>query len=162
MNSWNKRTREVAFLLNPAFCGRLLYSAINAYGKKTHRAFPFPLVYLVLPLVLHKETRANINSRTQLHLWVQQHPQLLIGFSQRATELIPITNEAVELLLQTGKLVLTPNAELEVSPTSRRLSQNQYVDSEISECISKSEHVARWFAAAGKVENVYIELGVRP
>ena len=30
MNSWNKRTREVAYLLNPAFCGRMLYSAINA------------------------------------------------------------------------------------------------------------------------------------
>ena len=30
MNSWNKRTREVAHLLNPAFCGRMLYSAINA------------------------------------------------------------------------------------------------------------------------------------
>lgn len=113
MNSWNKRTREVAYLLNPAFCGRMLYSAINAYSIKTKRAFPFPLVYLVLPLVLHKETRANINSRTQLHLWVQQHPQLLIDFPQRTTELIPITNEAVELLLQTGKLVLTPNAELE-------------------------------------------------
>ena len=90
MNSWNKRTREVAYLLNPAFCGRMLYSAINAYSIKTKRAFPFPLVYLVLPLVLHKETRANINSRTQLHLWVQQHPQLLIDFPQRTTELIPI------------------------------------------------------------------------
>ena len=46
MNSWNKRTREVAYLLNPAFCGRMLYSAINAYSIKTKRAFPFPLVYL--------------------------------------------------------------------------------------------------------------------
>lgn len=46
MNSWNKRTREVAHLLNPAFCGRMLYSAINAYSIKTKRAFPFPLVYL--------------------------------------------------------------------------------------------------------------------
>lgn len=162
MNSWNKRTREVAYLLNPAFCGRMLYSAINAYSIKTKRAFPFPLIYLVLPLVLHKETRANINSRTQLHLWVQQHPQLLIDFPQRTTELIPITNEAVELLLQTGKLVLTPNAELEVSPTSRSLSKTKYVDSEIAECLLKCEHIARWFATAGKVENIYIELGVRP
>lgn len=59
MNSWNKRTREVAYLLNPAFCGRMLYSAINAYSIKTKRAFPFPLVYLVLPLVLHKENKSE-------------------------------------------------------------------------------------------------------
>ena len=63
---------------------------------------------------------------------------------------------------QTGKLVLTPNAELEVSPTSRSLSKTKYVDSEIAECLLKCEHIARWFATAGKVENIYIELGVRP
>ncbi|WP_442969853.1 three component ABC system middle component [Roseburia sp. AM23-20] len=50
------RTHEVAFLLNPAFCGRILYSTIRTYNEKTNRAFPFPLIYLVLPLVLHKET----------------------------------------------------------------------------------------------------------
>lgn len=74
VNSWNKRTREVAYLFNPAFCGRMLYSAIKVYGIKTKRAFPFPLVYLVLLLVLHKETRANINSRTQLHLFLTTKP----------------------------------------------------------------------------------------
>lgn len=162
MNSWNERAHEVAYLLNPSFCGRLLYSTIKIYCAGTQRAFPFPLVYLVLPLVLHKETRENINSRKQLHLWVQQYPQLLIDFPQRATELIPITNEAIELLLQTGKIVLTPNAELETSPTSRSLSKTKYVDSEIKECLLKCEHIAKWFEAAGKVENVYIELGVRP
>lgn len=61
MNSWNKRTREVAHLLNPAFCGRMLYSAINAYSIKTKRAFPFPLVYLVLPLVFLLCVRHEVN-----------------------------------------------------------------------------------------------------
>ena len=54
MKSWNMRTHEVAFLLNPAFCGRVLYSTIKTYNDKTCRAFPFPLSYLILPLVLHK------------------------------------------------------------------------------------------------------------
>lgn len=162
MNSWNERAHEVAYLLNPSFCGRMLYSTIRTYCASTQRAFPFPLVYLILPLVLHKETRESIDSRKQLHLWVQQYPQLLIDFSQRTTDLIPITNEAIEFLLQTEKLVLTPNAELETSPTSCNLSKTRYIDSEIKECLQKCEHVAKWFAAAGKVENVYIELGVRP
>ena len=142
MNSWNMRTHEVAFLLNPAFCGRVLYSTIKTYNDKTCRAFPFPLIYLILPLVLHKETRININSRTQLQLWIQRYPQLLIDFPQRARELVPITNESVEFLLQTGKI--------------------KFVDDEISECLKKGEHIAKWFATAGKVETIYIELGVRP
>lgn len=162
MKSWNMRSHEVAFLLNPAFCGRVLYSTIKTYNEKTSRAFPFPLIYLVLPLVLHKETRIHINSRTQLQLWVQRYPQLLIDFPQRARELIPITNESVEFLLQTGKILLTPNGELEISSTSKTLSKTKFVDDEISECLKKAEHIAKWFAAAGKVETIYIELGVRP
>lgn len=162
MKNWNLRTHEVAFLLNPAFCGRVLYSTIKTYNEKANRALPFPLIYLVLPLVLHKETRANINSRTQLQLWVQRYPQLLIDFPKRARELVPITNESVEFLLQTGNIILTPNGELEISPTLRSLSKTKFVDDEISECLKKGEHIAKWFVAAGKAETIYIELGVRP
>lgn len=156
------RTHEIAFLLNPAFCGRVLYSTIKTYNKKTSRAFPFPLVYLVLPLVLHKETRIKINSRTQLQIWIKLYSHLLIDFPERARSLISITNESVEFLLQTGKILLTANGELEISPASRALSKTKYVDDEISECLTKGEHIARWFATAGKVETIYIELGVRP
>lgn len=156
------RTHEVAFLFNPAFCGRIIYATIKTYNEKAKRAFPFPLVFLILPLVLHRETRNNINSRTQLLLWVQKYPQLLIGFPQRARELVPITNEAVEFLLQTGKIYLTPSGELEVSPGTRALSKTKFVDDEIIECIKKGEHVAKWFATAGKTETIYIELGVKP
>ena len=159
MKNWNLRTHEVAFLLNPAFCGRVLYSTIKTYNEKANRALPFPLIYLVLPLVLHKETRANINSRTQLQLWVQRYPQLLIDFPKRARELVPITNE---FLLQTGNIILTPNGELEISPTLKSLSKTKFVDDEISECLKKGEHIAKWFVAAGKAETIYIELGVRP
>lgn len=162
MKSWNMRTHEVAFLLNPAFCGRVLYSTIKTYTEKTSRAFPFPLIYLILPLVLHKETRGEINSRIQFHLWVQQNPHLLVDFPKRSRDLIPITNESVEFLLQTGKILLTANGELDISPTSKTLSKTKYVDDEISECLTKGEHIARWFATAGKVETIYIGLGVRP
>lgn len=162
VRSWNMRAHEVAFLLNPAFCGRILYSTIRIYSEKTSRAFPFPLIYLVLPLVLHKETRNLINSKTQLQLWIQNYPHLLIDFPQRAKNLVTITNEAVEFLLQTGNVMLTENGELEISPVSRALSKTKFVDDEISECLKKSEHIARWFATAGKVETIYIEFGVRP
>ena len=97
-----------------------------------------------------------------MQLWVQRYPQLLIDLPQRTRELVPITNESVEFLLQTGKILLTPNGELEVSSASKTLSKTKYVDDEVSECLKKGEHVAKWFATAGKVETIYIELGVRP
>lgn len=162
MKKWSMRAHEVAYLLNPAFCGRILYSTIKTYNQTAKRSFPFPLIYLVLPLVLHRETRTKISSRTQLLLWVQKYPQLLIDFPQRARELVPITNEAIEFLFQTRKIMLTPNGDLEISPTSKNLSKTKYTDSEISDCLNKSEHIAKWFALAGKTETIYIELRVRP
>ncbi len=126
VNKWDMRTHEVAYLLNPAFCGRILYSTIKkTYNEILNRAFPFPLIYLVLPLVLHKQTRINISSRTQLLVWVQKYSQLLIDFPRRTRELVPISNEAIEFLLQTGKIVLTPNGELEIVPHFSHSEQNK-------------------------------------
>ena len=162
MNGWNERSREIAYLLNPAFCGRLLYSTISSYRTIAQHAFPFPLTYLILPLVLHKETRLSISSRKQLHVWVQQNPQLLMLFPKRAKALVQTTNEALELLLQTKAVELTTNAELDATLSPHGLSKTKYVDHEVQECLSKCEHIAKWFARAGSVENIYIELGVRP
>lgn len=162
MKKWNERTKEVAYLLNPAFCGRILYVAIREYENKTNRAIPFPLIYLILPLVLHKATRDKVDSRTKLWRWTQEHPQLLIDFSYRAKDLISITNEALELLLQSNMVHLNLNGELEYSKIEKAFSKTKYTDEEIIDCLKKSEHIARWFAAAGKTENIYVCLGVRP
>lgn len=162
MNNWSYRSKEIAYLLNPAFCGRLIYATIKQYNITSNKAMPFPLVYLILPLVLHKNTREHISSRTKLLIWVQQYPELLISFSQRTKELVEITNEAIEFLLQTNVLLMNDQAELEVNSTSKTLSKYKFVDDEIKECLSKSEHIGKWFANTGKVENIYIGLGVRP
>lgn len=162
MKQWDKRSNEIAFLLNPAFCGRLLYSTINKYNKEAKRPFPIALTYLVLPLLLHKRTRDTIDSRTQMLIWIQRNERLLVNYSERAKQLVPITNEALELLLQSGCIRLTATADLEVNPTIRALSRTRFADNEIKACLSKSEQLAKWFAGAGKTETIFISLGVRP
>lgn len=162
MREWKMRTKEVAYLLNPAFCGRILYGAVKKYNEISNRAFPFPLIYLVLPLVLHKNTRRLIDSRTAMLVWAQKYPELFIGFAQRASDLVEITNEAVELLLQSELLQLTIESGLQVNKTIRVMSRTRFVDDEIKECVNKSEHVGKWFAVAGNTETIYISLGVRP
>lgn len=111
---------------------------------------------------MHRKTREKISSRTKLLNWIQQNPDLLIGFAQRTSNLIEITNEAIELLLQTGIIKVTNNAELEVNSMIKGLSKTKFVDDEIKDCLKKSEHVGKWFANTGKVETIYIGLGVRP
>ncbi|HAA9139771.1 TPA: hypothetical protein LEN89_002612 [Listeria monocytogenes] len=162
MKAWSNRSNEVAYLLNPAFCGRILYTTIKKYNEESKRSLPFPLVYLILPLILHKVTREKISSRTKLLAWVHKNPELLIDFSDRANDLVKITNEAIELLLQTKTIVLTEEAGLEINNTIRGLKKSKFTDDEISKCLNKSEHVAKWFASSGKVETIFISLGVRP
>lgn len=162
MREWKMRTKEVAYLLNPAFCGRILYGTVKKYNEISNRLFPFPLIYLVLPLVLHKNTRRAINSRTAMLVWIQKYPELLIGFAERASDLVEITNEAVELLLQSELLQLTNEAGLQVNKTKKAMSKTRFIDAEIKECINKSEQVGKWFAMAGNMETIYISLGVRP
>jgi len=162
VKNWGARTKEVAYLLNPAFCARLIYSAVNAYNAEAQRKMPFPLVYLILPLLLHKRTREKINSRTQMLIWIQSNESLLVNFAERAKQLVQITNEAIELLLQSKLLTMDGTAELEVSRTQKALSETKLADDEVKACIAKSKHIAKWFVKAGKVETIYIGLGVRP
>lgn len=162
MRSWKNRSEEVKNLLNPAFCGRILYASVSEYLKKTNCDFPLPLLYLILPLVLPSKIRTEINSRAQFANWIQGHQELLFDFSKRTKDLIEITNESVEFMMQTGYLRLTDNGNITKVLMAGNLSKNKYIDSEVKECLSKAEHVGRWFAGAGKVETIYICLGVRP
>ena len=162
MREWKMRSKEVAYLLNPAFCGRILYGTVKKYNEISNRSFPFPLIYLVLPLVLHKNTRTVINSRTAMLVWTQKYPELLIGFAERASDLVEITNEAIELLLQSELIQLTNEAGVQVNKAIKAMSKTRFVDDEIKECINKSEHVGKWFAMVGSMETIYISLGVRP
>lgn len=162
MNGWNNRAKEVAYLLNPAFCGRIIYNTVKVYNDETKRAMPFPLIYMILPLVLHRKTRERIQGVTQMQIWIKRNPELLIGFAQRTKSLVEITNEAIEFLLQSGVININNNAELASAITRRSLSKTKHVNDEIKECISKSSCVAKWFAKAGTIENIYISWGIRP
>jgi len=162
VKNWGSRTREVAHLLNPAFCARLLYGTISTYNIETQHGFPFPLIYLILPLLLHKHTREKISSRTQLLVWIQRNEKLLVTFAERAKQLVPITNEALEWLMQCEIIIIGTAAELEVVHAKQSLSKTAFADDEMKSCINKSEHVAKWFAKAGKVETIFYGLGVRP
>lgn len=164
MRTWIERPNEIKYLLNPAFCGCVIIQAISDYQRVSKRSFPFPLVYLTLPLVLHENTRISISSRTKMELanWVQKNPELFVSFPKRARDYVTITNEAVEWLMLTGFLKLTESGELEKVIGTKSLGAGRSTYPETKECLQKAGQIGRWFANAGKVETIYIILGVRP
>jgi len=162
MVSWQERPSEVSYLLNPAFCGRIIYNTISEYYSSSEKPFPLALMYLILPLVLHKNTRELINSRTAFTNWIQNNPKVLIGFPRRAREMVTITNEAIEYLLQSKYICIDTNGEFIINVEQKKMSKTKFTDHEVKECINKAGHIGKWFASTGKVENIYISLGVRP
>ena len=162
MRAWDKRVPEIAYLLNPPFCARIMLSAIRAYVLESERSMPFPLVYLILPLVLHKETRKQINSVSRMSSWIKSHPEALLGFSERAKGLIRITNEAYEYLAASGLIEMNGNAELAPKMAKKSLSETKFTEGDVNECIGKAKHVGKWFARSGNVETIYICWGIRP
>lgn len=158
---WERRPIEIASLLNPAFCGETIRRCIDTYQQVGSQPFPFPLVYLILPIVLHKKTRGNIVSQRQLHVWLQSHEDVKIGFADRTRQLLPITQEALLFLLQVGAIELDEQARISVISYRRHIPPSQQ-EGEISNCYKTADVIGRWFARVGSVTTIYALWGVRP
>lgn len=162
MKKWRSRPNEISYLFNPAFCGRIIYHAIHEYKKEENKGLPFPLVYLILPLILNKKVRKNIDSKTKMQVWIKRNQEVLVEFPERTKDLVEITNESLEFLLSTGIISINEDGRLDLSSNYKALSKTKFTDEEIKECIVKSANLARWFARGGTVETIYIAWGVRP
>jgi hypothetical protein len=158
---WERRPIEIASLLNPAFCGEVLRRCIEEYEKVASHPFPFPLLYLVLPIVLHKNTRETIASQRQLHVWLQSHEEVKIGFANRTRQLLPITKEALLFLLQVQAISIDEQAQLNTIRYQRRTPSSQK-EGEINNCYKTAVIIGRWFARAGSVTTIYALWGIRP
>lgn len=158
---WERRPIEIASLLNPAFCGEIIRRCIERYEEVASQAFPFPLIYLILPIVLHTKTRVTISSERQLHVWLQSHEDIKVGFADRTRQLIPVTKEAMIFLLQVNSIAFDDQARLNTVRYRRHVPLSQK-EGEIESCYKAADVIGRWFARAGSVTTIYALWGVRP
>lgn len=163
MKLWGDRPVEVGHLLNPAFCGEIIRRSIREYQKHSEEKFEFPLIYLILPITLHRGTRAHINprSRSKMHVWLQENQEVRIGFSERAKQLTPITNESIQFLLHQNALEIGSYGDV-IVPPYRRKRIDGYNSDEIADIFKKAEKVGKWFSSAGTTATIYTMWGVKP
>lgn len=163
MVQWDRRSPEAANLLNPAFCAVIIYTAVAEYQKRAKTGIQFPLLYLLLPIILHKGTRDRINSKTNMIVWLQRNPDALVGFPERARSLVTFTNEAIEYLLYQQTVHVDKEAlVIQKTLSKAKMDKLAAMDSEIADCINKAAHVGRWFYNMRAEENIYVAWGVRP
>ncbi len=165
MKAWFSRAKEEAYLLNPAFCCATLSVAMRNYTTVKNEGVPFSLVFMFLPIVLHKPTRENLppNTRTSMAAWLQENPGARVLFYERLISLKPHTREAIRfgmlldwIIVRNGGLLETTLSNTEITRTTRTLSD------EARECVMRARFVGKWFAEAGETHTAMAFWGVRP
>jgi ABC-three component (ABC-3C) system Middle Component 3 len=107
MTRWEERPIEVANLLNPAFCGHVIYGCAEAHESEADKPMPYALAFLVLPLVLHSETRSTMKANTRhFEVWLSVNPEIKVGLATRARSLVPFARETLGFLQRSGTLTI--------------------------------------------------------
>lgn len=152
-------------LLNPAFAGLVLIRAVNGFFRETKSGFPYIYSYLILPLVLHPETRERLPLAivTRLPSWTERNSEITALLPRRVADLAPATREALFLAATTGLITLGKSAELISAVTDKTLLnfEKNSVSGEVGTCLHKANFVGRWLATSGTSATVLTVLGVQ-
>lgn len=163
LTHWEQRPVEVAHLLNPAFIAVLLHATISGFQSTNNSGMPYPILFLSIPLVLHKPTRDVLpkTTATRLTNWIHNEPSVLVGYYERTKQLVPYVKEGMIYGLK-AELFSVNEDGMYISKTIATKKLRWPTVSEPSICLNKSRFVGRWLAAAGDVYTVFSVFGVQP
>lgn len=173
LSPWNQRPAEIANLLNPAFGAVVLYDTIKAFTTANDQlaGMPYPLLYLIFPMVLDASVRDIFPARktTKLHAWIQQHPEILPDFQISYPEFNQITNEAIRFGIRKQILQKVPGeASFDIIP-QKRLKVKKHAGefaSEVATIRKLADRLGKIFASISDpvydVVTIYRWFGVTP
>ena len=167
MSRWSERPPEEQRLLNPSFCSLLLWYSARAHAeaRRGRIGIAFEECFLVLPMVLHREIRESLPTRTttSLAVWLGRNPLAPSTIADRARSLVPFTKEALQFAGAYGLLQFNETL-IHANPEWRRRVASALEDSseEVRSCAKRAEFVGKWFAKTGNAETILSLLGVQP
>lgn len=162
MKRWDLRPFEIRNLFNPAFCGLVLYRALRGYEEEDTRGMPFSLTLLVLPLCLHKDSRELIasSSRSYLLKTIEKNQQIMVGFADRVTQMMPYAFEAFGLLME--RECITVTADGRIQTVDKKVRKTVDGTTESVTCQRVARVVGKEFARIADRATVYTTFGIRP
>ncbi len=157
MRQWSDRVPAVADLLNPALIAAVIAAAAIEYNRRDARPMPFELAFLVVPLVLHRNTRQSLPIRVDSHLakWVTSNEVLAAGFGARAKTLVEPVREGIRFGLRHGAV------ELNGAHITGHLRPGRVAEiGDIGDIVHKARFVGRWFTQLESPATAFALLGV--
>lgn len=135
---------------------------MQGFEEENPDGMPFSLTLLVLPICLHKDSREVIadSPRSYLLKTVEKNPQLLVGFANRTTYLLPLGFEALGFSMQLGCFGVTHEGRLKTVPGRVRKSITGTVESVSCQRVART--IGKEFARIADRATIYATLGIRP
>jgi hypothetical protein len=157
MSDYLLRPRVESNLLNPALIGLAVAHAAGGYVADRSRPMPWPVAFLIPPLVLHRPTRSALpaDARTHFATWVSKQPALVAGFPRRAAVMMEPTREGLRMVLRTGRIELRSGAV-------RAVGLANPPPGELGQLLRASRLVGRLLARLDQPSTAFALLGVSP
>lgn len=165
MKPWIQRTREEAHLLNPPFCCVVLSAACAGFSESNDYPLPFALAFMVLPIVLHKNTREFLprNTRTSIPAWLQDHAEAKVSFHERLMALKPHTREALRYGLIFDWMAVGDSGGIRCMVTRNQINQAiRSLNGDAQECVSRGRFLGKWFGTNVSTETLMALWGICP
>lgn len=166
LESWELRPAEEANLFNPAFIGSLIYEFTKESQKQTPNGVPITFIPVSLAISLHRSTRERLpySTVTSLYEWVQDNEDLLIGFHERVTGLLPYISEAIRFAIQHKGIQFGEGHFVQIDEEKIHFPASFLRDTtpEVNEVIKQTRFIARWFLKSGSESSILACWGVKP
>lgn len=160
---WTERNSIVANLFNPAFCGEIIRVVAKEYNKNGTTPFPYAFTFLVLPILLHRETREKMprTVRTYFFVWVEQNDHLFYDFAKRTRGMVKYTKEALTFLMHYQRISINEAGGILTDlVNSQKFAQENY--EEYDEIIKKAEMLGKWLSSTSDVKSIYSFFRITP
>lgn len=150
--AWEARVREEANLFNPYFLSVTIRQVAQAYTAAREEGLPWPLPFLCVPLLLHEHSRQQLpySSRTDLVVWLTDHPDIRFLTPGRVALLRPHVREALLVGVREGILSIDRPA-LTISQGPLRLTQARLdrTGAIAGDILKEATKLGRWLARNG-------------
>jgi hypothetical protein len=142
----------------------LLWTCAEGYSSVAEQGIPYPLLFIAMPVVLHKSTRESLprSARTSLAAWLGENPQVHVRFADRATSLVSLVKEGI-LFGANGQLLEVSSSR--IIAATRPPSMTSFLtqaSEELKDCIKRAKFVGKWFASSGEYTTIMALWGVAP
>lgn len=157
MSDWPLRPRVESNLLNPALIGMLIAHGATGYASERGEALPWPMAFLIPPLVLHRPTRDQLpkNVRTHFAAWVGRQSTLMIGYPKRAEVMVEPTREGLRMALRSQRMQIQDGRLVATALTTAPAG-------ELRQLLASATVVGRLFARLDQPSTAFALMGVAP